>query len=609
MRCCLSFRWVLPAAVLGMVSMPACVAHEPSVVETFDGPRRVAVPPVDAGRGLIRVSETEIRHYAGQGSDSYLVSYDNGETWADRPVPESFPEQVAGITKEGCSLVALHDGEWLRFQPIRGHVWRSAGGIDGTWQRLVSSDAPEDASEEERYLALRGISRNGLWVNGGQRLILPAHVGGAWVWYSDDGGETFARSEVVQTPNHAIDAQDGGVHRGRRWNHGAAEPTVVELQDGRLWMIIRTSQDQHWQCFSEDFGATWSAPEPSRFWATCTMPTAVRLEDGRLLMSWSNTTPLPETLRSNPEYRASRGERAPGGEDVFTNRDTHHLALSDDDGATWYGFREVVLDEHRNDGDYAVTPGSNDRGQHQGQMIQLDEHRVLLAMGQHPLHRQMMIVDLRWLAETSRSSDLSSAEALSDWSYHAYLPEVRGHCGYNREPGGRYEPPTRDGPGSLTLARPDAPQRTATEFEIDYQREGATWNFPAASAGRLDVRLRLNEGGQGAVISLHDRWFNPVDVTAARFAPFTLTIPGDGSLGDTDTRMVPGEWHTLSFVWDGHAEGAVCAVLLDGKEIGLALPAALATPNGLSYVHLISAAEDTDTAGFSIAATEMNAAE
>jgi len=572
--------------------------------QTFEAPRQVAVPPVDAGRGLIRVSETELRHYAGQGSDRYLASYDNGETWEEVSVPESFPEQVAGISKEGCSLVQLQDGEWLRFQPIRGHVWRSRGGIDGTWRRLLNPNAPADAPDDARYLALRGISRNGVWVKEGQRLILPAHSGGSWVWYSDDGGETFARSEVVRTPNHEIDQHDGGVHRGRRWNHGAAEPTVVELNDGRLWMIIRTSQDQHWQCYSEDFGTTWSDPEPSRFWGTCTMPTIVRLKDGRLLMSWTNTAALPESLRSNPEFRASRGERAPGGEDVFTNRDSHHLALSDDDGVSWYGFREVMLDENRNNDDYAVTRGSNDRGLHQGQIIELDENRILLAMGQHPVHRRMVIVDLRWLAQTRRSSELSSVDALADWSHHAYIPQIRGHCGYNREAGGRYEPPAGDAPGCLTLARLDAPQRTAPEFEIDYLREGATWNFPAANAGRLDVRLRLNEGGQGLVISLHDRLFNPVDVTAQRFSPFALTISGEGDMGG-DIRMVPGQWHTLSFIWDGHDEAATCRILLDGQAIGEERSAALATPNGLSYVHFISAANSIDTAGFSIAATSM----
>jgi hypothetical protein len=88
----------------------------------------VATPPVDAGCGLIRISDKEIRHYAGRGSSEYLRSLDNGLTWESKPVPKSFPEQTAGLAKEACNLVALPGGEWLRFQPVGGHVWRSNGG-------------------------------------------------------------------------------------------------------------------------------------------------------------------------------------------------------------------------------------------------------------------------------------------------------------------------------------------------------------------------------------------------------------------------------------------------------------------------------------------------
>ena len=47
-------------------------------------------------------------------------------------------------------------------------------------------------------------------------------------------------------------------------------------------------------------------------------------------------------------------------------RDTQHAAISDDDGKTWIGFREFTLDPLRNKNNYAITKGSNDRAQHQG---------------------------------------------------------------------------------------------------------------------------------------------------------------------------------------------------------------------------------------------------
>lgn len=199
---------------------------------------------------------------------------------------------------------------------------------------------------------------------------------------------TFGRSNTVQTPNH----QPGGIHLGTRWNHGAAEPTLIELEDGRVWMILRTAQDDYYESFSSDYGESWSQPVSSRFHGTITMPCLKRLQDGRILFLSSNTTPLPELARATGR-----------GEDVFTNRDVHHAAISEDEGKTWIGFREIILDEHRNDGDYAVTPGSNDRGKHQSEVLELGDGKVLIALGQHPLHRKLVILDIDWLYETTRS--------------------------------------------------------------------------------------------------------------------------------------------------------------------------------------------------------------
>ncbi len=121
------------------------------------------------------------------------------------------------------------------------------------------------------------------------------------------------------------------------------------------------------------------------------------MADGRILLLWCNTTPLPEVER----------QKKRGGEDVFTNRDTIHAAISEDEGESWIGFREVILDELRNESNYAVAQGSGDRGKHQSEVIQLDKNRVLLTCGQHQLHRRMMIMDVRWLYEKERFSDLS----------------------------------------------------------------------------------------------------------------------------------------------------------------------------------------------------------
>ncbi len=103
------------------------------------------------------------------------------------------------------------------------------------------------------------------------------------------------------------------------------------------------------------------------------------------------------------------------------------------------------------------------------------------------------------------------------------------------------------------------------------------------------------------MISLLDRWFNPVDVTAGTFAMYHLVIPGDGLLS-AETRLTPGTWHTLTFQWDGTTDATDhrCRLLVDGTVSGVNLPLQHRAPNGLSYVHFISNADSTDLEGITL---------
>ncbi|MFT5131408.1 MAG: hypothetical protein ACI8W8_005044, partial [Rhodothermales bacterium] len=249
------------------------------VVQAAPAPRVVATPPADAGRGLVRVSDTEIRHYAGKGATQYLRSLDNGETWALADLPASYPPATC-LAKESPAIARNpNTGEFLRVEPLYRKkpgegMYRSKGGLDGRWIRI------ED--EAGKPILPSGILRSPIWVNNNTRLLIPGHGGGCFTGFSDDDGASWSRSNVLQAPAHRI----GGVHAGTRWNHGMVEATIVELRDTRLWMLARTAQDQHYESFSEDFGATWSPAKPSRFWGTITMPTLHRLRDGRLLFLW-----------------------------------------------------------------------------------------------------------------------------------------------------------------------------------------------------------------------------------------------------------------------------------------------------------------------------------
>ena len=205
------------------------------------------------------------------------------------------------------------------------------------------------------------------------------------------------------------------------------------------------------------------------------MPTIGRLEDGRLLFLWSNTTPLPEVGNTDGVW-----------DDVFTNRNAIHAAISSDDGKTWQGFREIYLDPRRDAADFGTSPGI-DKSVHQSQFVEVEPGRVLVSLGQHPLHRAMVMFDVDWLYEKERFSDFSNG--LNDWSVFSYYKGIVGHCGYNRTPGCKLVG------GELNV------QYIENDSLLTPHR-GAVWNFPASRKGVFTTSIRFNEGQSNAMLLL-----------------------------------------------------------------------------------------------------------
>ncbi|NLX95437.1 MAG: exo-alpha-sialidase [Rhodopirellula sp.] len=153
------------------------------------------------------------------------------------------------------------------------------------------------------------------------------------VFYSDDGGDTWTKSESdLSSPCYANFVGN---------NYGADEPCILEMKGGRLWMLMRTQTGFLYESFSADQGKTWSEAQPSRFVSSSSPPMLWRMPDGRIIILWNN-------CESPPAHE---------GAGVYVNRDALHAAVSDDEGRTWRGFREVYRDPHENE-----TPPDTDRG-------------------------------------------------------------------------------------------------------------------------------------------------------------------------------------------------------------------------------------------------------
>lgn len=525
-------------------------AQVPASLDEVWAPVRVGTPPSDAYIGLSLLDDGEIRHYnygeQAEAGTFYLSSRDGGLTW--RKVP--------------CARGMLYadrrsplSGEYLRLAnmgPMGVYCIRTEGGIGGDRTLTRVAETPSI------------MIKPPVFVRGGRRIVVAAHGGvapkGCYTYVSDDDGRTWRRSNVVTSPDH----RGGGFHRGIRWNHGAVEPTLVELADGRLWMLMRTSQDRHYEAFSDDGGLTWGEAQPSRFYGTITMPTLGRLADGRLLLFWCNTTPLPELETADGVW-----------DDVFTNRDATHVAISEDEGRTWTGFRELHLDPLRNTSDYALRGGGIDRGMHQAQFVEVAPGKVLASIGQHPLHRALVLFDVGWLYERERTDDFG--DSLARWSAFNYLRGIKGHCSYNRVEGCRTEPhPEKAGRQVLHL-RYEADERLVEDAR------GAVWNFPAMRRGRFATSLRIPEGCRGVSLLLNDRWFNPSDTVACHEAIYALRLDRrELGIGDDG-------WHEVALEWDLAAQGAPEArVRVDGRLRRVRLPQLNACRDGISYVHFIA---------------------
>ncbi len=380
------------------------------------------------------------------------------------------------------------------------------------------------------------------------------------VFYSDDDGRAWTKSASdISSPCYPNFVGN---------NYGADEPCVLEMKDGRLWMLMRTQTGFLYESFSADQGETWSDAQPSRFVCSSSPPMLWRMPDERIVVLWNN-------CESPPAHE---------GAGVYVNRDAIHAAISDDEGETWRGFREIYRDPHESE-----TPPNTDRGSAYPTPPVWSNGRFVVLTGQGVGRRNLISVDPRWLTLTHAEDDFSAG--LAQWiTFKPIGPAKR----YRREriPG----PPLVDHPDKphakvLHVRKPD-----------EHDADGALWNFPNGAKGRLTLRLMARSGFGGASIMLADRSLKPTDDHSQRLAVFTVMIGPDGKLGD-GPELVLDKWHTLEFAWNLGSHD--CTLSANGRK-AVILRQLNATGNGLSYLHLRSKAAEVDAAGFYIESVSVD---
>jgi hypothetical protein len=492
-----------------------------------------------------------MRTREGRGQFFWLVRRRTGDTLAvdyfidiwnvhgERTVADAKSPHPGPLPKgEGKADRALPKGEeTLAWSPPKRVFEGYCGSING-WTQLANA---------------RILLPFGYWRAGVQR---GPPTGGHYVTtvYSDDGGDTWTQSPAKLTAP-CYENYNGG-------NYGACEPCVLQLADGRVWMLIRTQTGVLYESFSPD-GAEWSEAKPTRFHTSNSPAALVRLPDGRIVLFWNNCE------------NTSRVE----GKEVYTNRDALHAAISSDEGKTWRGCREVYLDPLRHNS----KPRMTDRGTAYPFPVLAKDGKILMIAGQAAGSRNLLLVDPHWLEEIRAEDDFS--RGLDGWSAFKCHGLPVDDNWRDRAPGpALVDHPTKPGAKALHVRRPD-----------DKVGDEAVWNFPAGRRGKVELSLRLQRGCQEAAVALADRYIQPTDIAGRAKELFRLPITPDGQLPG-GARLECGQWYTLALNWD--LDRQVCQVHLDGRQVGSLTPVNEdADSLGASYLRLRSTAADQDTAG------------
>jgi len=533
-----------------------------TAVESADSPRPPTVLLQHTPVGIVLLPDGSFAFYASKspGRDVVLPTpggaKDEIEPTIDLPLP---PGRV------GQLMLQDGNGEFHQvFPKSRGGGRPAVTRFIDLWHRVTTGGGRKWGEAKMVWEGYTGALMEYLQLRSG-RILVPF---GKWIpnrplapptgchvtiaIYSDDGGKTWTQSRSGLTaPCYA--GYNGN-------NYGACEPAVVELSDGRMYLLMRTQAGFLYESWSAD-GAEWAEAVPSRFHVSTGPPGLTKLPDGRIALFWNNCEMPPKV----------------DGAGVYGGRDAIHAAISDDEGRTWRGFREVYRDLYRNE----TPPKRGDRGTAYPYGAFDKDGNILMVSGQGRGRRNFVKIDPDWLAATHHEDDFS--QGLDAWHvFKPFGPAVR--YWRDRTVGPQLvEHPTRPGAKAMHVRRPD-----------ERDPDGATWNFPLGWKGKLSLRLMLNTGSAGASIALGDRMFEPTDDNGERLAIFRLTIDSAGQLG-CGGRLQSQTWHTAELHWD--LEAGLCQVKVDGNPAG-ELKQAHPTGNGISYLRLRSTATQIDTVGF-----------
>jgi len=546
-------------------------------------PTVVAVPLACSRKDLCILPTGEIRSYGKlyanrltkeKGIDAYLSSVDCGLSWQIHYAQGKM--NACTYIEEASIYLKCVDND-----PNEEGIFIYSSKI-GPDDPNPSITKITDISHNCSFPPIKSAFSNRIWFTSQQGDIESTIS----FFFSDDFGKTWNLRTVPAPKEFEVVFP----HKGLRWcKDSGCEPYAIELSKDKMMMIIRSSTDCFWKCYSYDRGNTWTTPEPSTFYGTDTTPFFLRLSDGRVLLFWNNTKPLSEPNHNVTLPPVSDRVKTGFAEDAFTNRDAAHVAITQDGGESWMGYRELILNGVRNNADFRYTHADRavqDKSVHQFQAFELPFNKILVSVGQNLSSRKLVIFDVDWLYETSREATFLNG--MADITTHTYLKSVsasrfslhgNGHCSWNRT----YSAYMMPDPLGSTFETLSVSKHHDDRLINDIG--GMCWNFPMSRQGKVTVRMYLAE--KQARFILSDRWYNACDPYAAVLSPFWFEL---------DVTDVKNDYITVTIDYDVDAQMA-CVSIDDAHFFKVAL--GNPCPTGISYL-IMQCATDGDSKGFYI---------
>lgn len=304
-----------------------------------------------SGIDLMCVKSTSSRSDTADTS-SRRFSSDNGRTWTDWEPISFITKTPTGVKRQYAQpgwavpgmerlLTMVLEGTLPTDNPLEGMK-------NWTLRYRVSLDGGKTSAVDEQVIQEGSYTPNhplnGVWVGKNSFMIgtstcRPIHtrhghflvpvqitpLGPDGEYYNPGGGYTYHESAVLigtwREGDHRVqwDVSERIANEPAKSTRGCIEPTIAEMPDGRILMIMRGSNDVKpnlagfkWYAISNDGGRHWSKPKPwtytdnSRFFSPSSCSQILQHSSGRYY--WIGNI-SPENPRGNsPRYPLVIGE-------------------------------------------------------------------------------------------------------------------------------------------------------------------------------------------------------------------------------------------------------------------------------------------------------------